>query len=171
MRPDCLVMCRPGLSDGNQLFAFQTLSSLLAYHFLDRVKLWEKFKTTTLFPCSVGSNLLLMAAGKYLIMACFISWLVKSFPGVPLWGLLMYVYAAFQVTKATAEAYSRLIEGDHGLNVGVKIALVCHFAIIAAVIFLIPLVPFLLYVIGLVLQLWAYWAILYTVANNFQADE
>ena len=77
----------------------------------------------------------------------------------------------FRSPRPQQRPCSRQIEGDHDLDVGVKIALACHFSIIAAVIFLIPLVPVLLYVVGLLLQLWAYWAILYTVANNIQADQ
>lgn len=116
---------------------------------------WEKFKATLLFrQWPAGANLLIMAAGEFFTMLCFGIWLHWiTFPGVSFRSLLLYVYTSLQLTKATAEAIIRHIDGELSLQAGPKIAITCHSIVILAIIFVIPLVSFLLEKVGLLFQL------------------
>ena len=145
------------------------VTGILFYNFLDRVKLWEKFKATLLFPqWSAGANLLFMAAGEFVTMLCFALWLTMvTFHGIPFWSLLVYVYTSLLVTKATAKAITKHFDGEMSLQLGAKIAFACHVVVIFCVVLLIPLFPVLLEWFGLLCQLWAYFGIFYTVVKNF----
>ena len=163
------IFCRPGLANRKQLFALQIAASIALYGFFDRLKVWEKYKATLLNPdWSVGANLLMMAAGEYIAMLCFSIWLFfVTSHGVSYISLLVYIYVSLQVTKATAEAIAKHSQVELGLWAGSVIAVACHGTVIYAVTVIIPMAPFLLMEIGLLLQLWAYAGVFYSVVKNF----
>ena len=160
---------RPGFEDEHQLYAFQLVTGVLAYSYIDRIKLWDKFSANRLFPrCSVGANLLFMASAEYGTMAGFSIWLSKkTFPGTSFWNVLSYVHSSLQITKATAEAINKNVNRELGLISGAAIALICHFTVICAVTVIIPKFPLMLEWLGLIGQLWAYVAIVFTVRHRF----
>jgi hypothetical protein len=54
-----------------------------------------------------------MAAGGIFTMLCFGLWLHWiTFPGVSFWILLLYVFTSLQLTKATAGAVTKHLEGE-----------------------------------------------------------
>ena len=157
------------MKNASELVALQTAASLFMYTSLDRVKTWEKYKGPLLFSqVSRGVNLLIMATGECFAMLCFCLWLrFMTFHDLAFSTLLVYAYISLTITKATAEAVTKHLEGNLSLGFGLRIALACHAAVMVIVIFLIPIVP----QIGLLLHLWAFVGMFFTVSKNFVSEE
>ena len=170
------MLCSPAFQNLNALFALLVLMCVLHYHFLDRVKCWEKFKRPEdrmlITQLSPGVNLILMASIEFAIMGSFFLWLrFITFCMVPLSGILLFVYATLQGTKVSAESWQKHHAGDLGLRFGLRFIFICQGVAIVIVTFLIPLAPILLKPILLLLLMWGYFGILYTVAPNFVAEQ
>ena len=163
------VLCSPGFGDVYQLCALLILVSVLHFLFLDRIKLWEKYKEPRLTEkLSIGNNLLVVATIEFIIMILFFVWLrFITFCGAPLSGILLYVYGTLQVTKVTAECYQKHHPGKLGLKFGLRFVAICQGVAIVLVTCLIPVAPVLLVPILLLLLMVAYVGVLYTVERDF----
>lgn len=163
------VLCSPGFGNIYQLCALLILVSVLQFQFLDRVKLWEKYKEPLLTEkLSTGTNLLMMAIIEFVIMILFFVWLrFITFCGAPLSGILLYIYGTLQITKVTAECCQKHHPGALGLKFGLRFVAICQSVAIVVVSCLIPAAPVLLVPILLALLMVAYVGVIHTVAPNF----
>ena len=164
----CVYMrCRPGLGTLEELYALQVLTLALMYHFLNRVKLWEKFSSRLLIPnLPKAVNLVIIALVESAIMVGFMAFMTRvTFQGVPVLNLLVYIYLSLQCTQSTAEAIQKFTPGDQGLDVALAIALICNGLIMWGTIFILSLWPSLVAEVGLFYGMWANIALIYLLVK------